>query len=63
MTPLWEELAGQTADAAAAIKNGQNCQVSSRTLQMHRGAFFFGSYFGTFLANTWLILPWLLGGL
>uniref|UniRef100_A0A3P8X0Q3 Hydroxysteroid (17-beta) dehydrogenase 14 n=1 Tax=Cynoglossus semilaevis TaxID=244447 RepID=A0A3P8X0Q3_CYNSE len=30
MTPLWEELAGQTADAAAAIKNGQNCQLFGR---------------------------------
>lgn len=29
MTPLWEELAGQTPDAAAAIKVGENAQVSS----------------------------------
>ena len=29
MTPLWEELAGQTADAAATIKEGENAQVSS----------------------------------
>lgn len=28
MTPLWEELAGQTPDAAAAIKAGENAQVS-----------------------------------
>lgn len=27
MTPLWEELAGQTPDAAAAIKMGENAQV------------------------------------
>ncbi|GAA6083011.1 17-beta-hydroxysteroid dehydrogenase 14, partial [Tachysurus ichikawai] len=26
MTPLWEELAGHTADAAAAIKEGENAQ-------------------------------------
>lgn len=28
LTPLWEDLAGQTPDAAAAIKAGENCQVS-----------------------------------
>lgn len=27
MTPLWEELAAQTADAAAAVKMGENAQV------------------------------------
>ncbi|XP_017347923.2 17-beta-hydroxysteroid dehydrogenase 14 [Ictalurus punctatus] len=30
MTPLWEELAGQTADAAAAIKEGENAQLLGR---------------------------------
>lgn len=29
MTPLWEELAGQTPDAAAAIQMGENTQVRS----------------------------------
>lgn len=28
MTPLWEELAGQSPDAAAAIRAGEKCQVS-----------------------------------
>lgn len=28
MTPLWEELAAQTPDAAAAIKMGENAQVA-----------------------------------
>uniref|UniRef100_A0A3Q3WGT2 Uncharacterized protein n=1 Tax=Mola mola TaxID=94237 RepID=A0A3Q3WGT2_MOLML len=30
LTPLWEELAGQTADAAAAIKAGEECQLLGR---------------------------------
>uniref|UniRef100_A0A8C9Y920 Hydroxysteroid (17-beta) dehydrogenase 14 n=1 Tax=Sander lucioperca TaxID=283035 RepID=A0A8C9Y920_SANLU len=30
MTPLWEELAGQTPDAAAAIKAGENSQLLGR---------------------------------
>ncbi|XP_060758225.1 17-beta-hydroxysteroid dehydrogenase 14 isoform X2 [Neoarius graeffei] len=30
MTPLWEELAGQTANAAAAIKEGENAQLLGR---------------------------------
>uniref|UniRef100_A0A4W4DYB3 Hydroxysteroid (17-beta) dehydrogenase 14 n=1 Tax=Electrophorus electricus TaxID=8005 RepID=A0A4W4DYB3_ELEEL len=30
MTPLWEELAGQSADAAAAIKDGENAQLLGR---------------------------------
>ncbi|KAI5619710.1 17-beta-hydroxysteroid dehydrogenase 14, partial [Silurus asotus] len=30
MTPLWEELAGQTPDAAAAIKEGENAQLFGR---------------------------------
>lgn len=30
MTPLWEDLAGQTPDAAATIKMGENAQVSSQ---------------------------------
>lgn len=29
MTPLWEQLAAQTPDAAAAIKMGENAQVRS----------------------------------
>lgn len=28
MTPMWEELAGHTPDAAAAIKTGENAQAS-----------------------------------
>lgn len=28
ITPLWEELAGQSPDAAAAIRAGERCQVS-----------------------------------
>lgn len=27
MTPLWEELAGQTEDTATTIKGGENAQV------------------------------------
>lgn len=30
LTPLWEELAGQTSDAAAAIKMGENYQLIGR---------------------------------
>uniref|UniRef100_A0A671X712 Hydroxysteroid (17-beta) dehydrogenase 14 n=1 Tax=Sparus aurata TaxID=8175 RepID=A0A671X712_SPAAU len=30
LTPLWEDLAGQTPDAAAAIKAGENCQLLGR---------------------------------
>ncbi|XP_072550191.1 17-beta-hydroxysteroid dehydrogenase 14 isoform X1 [Salminus brasiliensis] len=30
MTPLWEELAGQTPDALAAIKEGENAQLLGR---------------------------------
>lgn len=30
MTPLWEELAAQTPDAAAAIKKGEDAQVKHR---------------------------------
>ncbi|XP_026180530.1 L-fucose dehydrogenase isoform X3 [Mastacembelus armatus] len=30
LTPLWEELAGQTPDAAAAIKMGENAQLMGR---------------------------------
>ncbi|XP_024127373.1 17-beta-hydroxysteroid dehydrogenase 14 [Oryzias melastigma] len=30
MTPLWEELAAQTADAAAAVKMGENAQLLGR---------------------------------
>ncbi|XP_067085517.1 17-beta-hydroxysteroid dehydrogenase 14 [Osmerus mordax] len=30
MTPLWEELAGQTADAAATIRAGENAQLIGR---------------------------------
>ncbi|XP_033826572.1 17-beta-hydroxysteroid dehydrogenase 14 [Periophthalmus magnuspinnatus] len=30
MTPLWEELASHTADAAAAITDGENCQLLGR---------------------------------
>uniref|UniRef100_UPI003AAEA035 L-fucose dehydrogenase-like isoform X4 n=1 Tax=Centroberyx gerrardi TaxID=166262 RepID=UPI003AAEA035 len=30
MTPLWEDLAGQTTDAAAAIKEGENSQLIGR---------------------------------
>uniref|UniRef100_A0A8C7XYU9 Hydroxysteroid (17-beta) dehydrogenase 14 n=1 Tax=Oryzias sinensis TaxID=183150 RepID=A0A8C7XYU9_9TELE len=30
MTPLWEELAAQTADAAAAVKMGENAQLMGR---------------------------------
>ncbi|XP_034567272.1 17-beta-hydroxysteroid dehydrogenase 14 isoform X1 [Notolabrus celidotus] len=30
LTPLWEELAGQTPDAAAAIKAGENSQLLGR---------------------------------
>lgn len=30
MTPLWEELAGQTPDAAAAIKTGEDAQLLGR---------------------------------
>ncbi|XP_059203770.1 LOW QUALITY PROTEIN: 17-beta-hydroxysteroid dehydrogenase 14 [Centropristis striata] len=30
LTPLWEELAGQTPDAAAAIKEGENFQLLGR---------------------------------
>ncbi|XP_076852778.1 L-fucose dehydrogenase isoform X2 [Brachyhypopomus gauderio] len=30
MTPLWEELAGQSADAAAAIRDGENAQLLGR---------------------------------
>ncbi|KAK3553311.1 hypothetical protein QTP86_033729 [Hemibagrus guttatus] len=30
MTPLWKELAGHTADAAAAIKEGENAQLLGR---------------------------------
>lgn len=29
MTPLWEELAGQTADTLATIKEGENAQASA----------------------------------
>lgn len=28
MTPLWEELAGQTENSSATIKEGENAQVS-----------------------------------
>lgn len=28
MTPLWAELAGQSPDAAAAVRAGEKCQVS-----------------------------------
>lgn len=31
LTPLWEELAGQTPDAAAAIKKGEDSQASSHS--------------------------------
>ncbi|XP_033999636.1 17-beta-hydroxysteroid dehydrogenase 14 isoform X2 [Trematomus bernacchii] len=30
LTPLWEELAGHTPDAAATIKMGENCQLMGR---------------------------------
>ncbi|XP_064870548.1 17-beta-hydroxysteroid dehydrogenase 14-like isoform X2 [Oncorhynchus nerka] len=30
MTPLWEELAGQTADTLATIKEGENAQLLGR---------------------------------
>lgn len=30
MTPLWEELAGNTEDAAATVKGGENAQLIGR---------------------------------
>ncbi|XP_034045953.1 17-beta-hydroxysteroid dehydrogenase 14 [Thalassophryne amazonica] len=30
MTPMWEELAGQTPDTTATIKTGENCQLMGR---------------------------------
>lgn len=33
LTPLWEELAGQSPDAAATIRAGEKCQVSCGSLE------------------------------
>ncbi|KAM9393237.1 branched-chain-amino-acid aminotransferase, cytosolic-like [Pholidichthys leucotaenia] len=47
MTPLWEELASQTSDAAAAIKLGKDAQVlHRRLLQTHQfSSLRFSSFF------------------
>lgn len=36
MTPLWEELAAQTPNAAAAVRAGENSQVKIRNRSVFR---------------------------
>ncbi len=54
MTPLWEELAGRTEDAAATIKGGENAQVG---VHKAKSSMLFCWIYSSniFLLNSWLV--------